>query len=189
MSTIYKTKLISSRDEGLLSFIEDTYDERQLSEIIWDSQELRIKPIIGTGLYDELLSQVRGSTLTSLNQTLLFTYINPVLKYYILCDGAPLFTYKLRNKGIVTQSSDNAQPANISEIDRLVRLYEDKAQSYADRLMNYLIQNNTSYPLYYNPGDGVDTIYPKQNQFNIGWRLGKITSKYNPCDNDKTIDF
>lgn len=190
MPTIYKDLLMKSNDEGLLAYVENTFDNRQLSELIWDTQELRIKDVIGSGLYDELCTQVRGATLTTLNQTLL-SYINPALKYFVLADGAHIFTYKIRSKGVQTQSSDNAQPSSMADLDRLVNIYKDRAEVYADRLMKYLLQNSSSYPLYLSPGTGIDTILPKGQQYNIGWYMGNNKNGYNPCANgdQNTIDF
>lgn len=193
MATIYRPRLMDVADEGLLSYVEKDFDQGMLSQLIWDIQEIYILPILGTALYDELKTQVRLNTLTSVNQTLLFEKINPALMWHVLSKGAHIFTYKIRNKGIVTQSSDNANPATISDIDRIVKQFESFAQTYSDRLMKYLIENETTYPLYYNAGDGVDTIHPNSEQYNVGWYMPRTSGMngYNPCCNgeENTIDL
>ena len=182
MPTIYRPRLMDVADEGLLSYVEADFDQGMLGQLIWDIQELYILPIIGTALYDELKTQVRTNTLTSVNQTLLFEKINPALMWHVLSKGAHIFTYKIRNKGIVTQTSDNATPATISEIDRLVKQFESFAQTYSERLTKYLIENSTTYPLYLNAGNGVDAIQPSFQNYNVGWVMTNGT-KYNPCCN------
>lgn len=184
MATIYRPTLIDPNDTGLLAYVEETYDRKQLREIIWDSQELYLLPILGTALYEELKTQIRANTLTLLNITLL-EKINPVLKWRTLADGATVFTYKIRNKGIVTQSSDNAQPASLADLNFLVTDFTNKYEAYAKRLMNYLIENSTSFPLYENAGSGVDTIHPTSKQQNVGWYMGNSNpyGNYNPCCN------
>ena len=146
---------------------------------------------MGTALYNELLTQIRTNTLTAANTTLRDEYVNPAMKFWTLAEGAMLFTYKIRNKGIVTQTSDNANPAPISEIDRLVKIFEAKAQAYSERITRFLIENDTTYPLYTDAGDGVDTIHPKRDNYNIGWYMGNTKGKYNPCANgdENTIPF
>ena len=185
MPTLYKDLLFSPNDEGLLAYVEENYDRRQLTELIWDTQELWLLPILGTALYDELKTQSRSGTFTSANLTLIGK-INPVMKFRVLADGAPIFTYKMRNKGIVTQSSDNAQPVTFAELDRLTAYFTDRYQTFADRLMKFLIENETTYPLYSDPGDGVDTIIPNGQQFRVGWFIGKSPTwrgGYDPCCN------
>lgn len=185
MPTIYRPTLMDPADQGLLAYVESNYDHGQLRELIWDCQELYILPIIGSALYEELKTQIRANTLTALNQTLIFEKINPALKWKVLADGVMIFTYKFKNKGVVTQSSDNAQPANMSDLTFIVSYCEQKYQEYAQRITNYLVENETSYPLYTDAGDGVDTIHPNSNQYRVGWFMpDKSTNQYgdyNPC--------
>tara|TARA_R110000822_G_scaffold72922_4_gene175289 strand:- start:3604 stop:4185 length:582 start_codon:yes stop_codon:yes gene_type:complete len=193
MATIYRAKLMKTNDQGLLSYVESNFDEQMLGQLIWDIQELYILPIVGTALYDELRTQIQAGTLTASNQTLLFEKINPALMWHLLSKGAHIFTYKIRNKGIVTQSSDNSQPATMNELDRMVKQFESFAQTYSDRLMKYLVENSTTFPLYYNAGDGVDAIQPRGEQYNVGWYFPRNNglNGYNPCCNgeENTIDL
>lgn len=183
MPTIYKPLLLDAADKGLLAYVETNYDHEQLREIIWDTQEEYIPKIVGTALYDEIKTQVRTAALTALNQTLLYEYIMPAMKWKVLSEGAVLFTYKIRNKGIVTQTSDNASPASMADIQYYITLFEQKYQFYAQRITNYLLENDTSYPLFSDAGDGVDTVHPNFNQTTIGWYMpnGNYYGKYNPC--------
>lgn len=194
MATIYRAKLMKTTDQGLLSYVESNFDEQMLGQLIWDVQELYILPILGTALYDELRTQIQAGTLTQANQTLLFEKINPALMWHLLSKGAHIFTYKIRNKGIVTQTSDNANPASIAEIDRMVKQFESFAQTYSERLMRFLVENENTYPLYSNAGSGADTIHPTLNQYNIGWHMPRTSAfgnGYNPCCNgeENTIDL
>lgn len=191
MSTINKPLLFKPNDEGLLAYVESTYDQQQLCEVIWDTQRHYIRPILGSALYDQLLTQVQNNTLTQLNTTLLNTYINPVMKFYVLGNGLYVFNYKMRQKGVMTMNSDNATPATISELDRLYKYFMDKGQTDADMLMRYLIEYEDQYPLYGDPGNGVDTVLPKHKQYNVGIYMGKYRSGYNPCGtgDENTIDF
>lgn len=184
---------MKTNDQGLLSYVESNFDEQMLGQLIWDIQELYILPIVGTALYDELRTQIQAGNLTASNQTLLFEKINPALMWHLLSKGAHIFTYKIRNKGIVTQSSDNSQPATMNELDRMVKQFESFAQTYSDRLMKYLVENSTTFPLYYDAGDGVDAIQPRGEQYNVGWYMRRTTglNGYNPCCNgeENTIDL
>lgn len=193
MPTIYRPTFMDANDQGLLAYVESNYDHQQLRELIWDSQELFILPILGTALYNELKTQVRTNALTSLNQTLVFEKINPALKWRVLADGVMIFTYKFRNKGIVTQTSDNATPASKSDLDYMVSYCRERYEEYSERLTNFLIENDDIYPLYKDAGSGVDTIHPNHSKRGNGWFMYNTNpyGKYDPCCNgdQNTVDL
>ena len=172
MPTYTDAMFMRSDDQSLLAYIESNYDQAQLRQLIVDTQQYRIKSIIGSGLYDELSDQITNNTLTSLNTTLL-SYIRPAFRYFVLTEGVEIFTYKIRNKGVMTLSSDNGQPVSLDVLDRLMRFFEDRAQEYAKRCERYLLQNINSFPLYAIPGNGVDTIFPRSQVYQTGWYLGR----------------
>ena len=53
------------------SVIEENTDMKVLKPLILLAQDQRIQPIIGSGIYAELKTQIQANTLTSLNTTLL----------------------------------------------------------------------------------------------------------------------
>lgn len=158
-------------DTRLLSYVESNYDNDQVSALIYDTQQLDILPLIGTGLYNELNAQVIAHTETALNLTLL-SHIRNALRMAVLANGMIVFNYKIRNKGVQTMSSENSQSVDLTVIDRMVQFFKDQAQVYNGRVRKYLVENSSSYPLFYNPGNGVDTIHPETNQFYTGWVMG-----------------
>jgi len=188
MPTIYRPLLLEANDEGLLAYVESNYDHGQLRQIIWDAQEIYLPAIVGSALYDELKDQKRLNTLTALNQTLLYEKIQPALMWRVLADGMMVFTYKIRNKGVVTQSSDNASPASMSDLQFFVTYAETKYNTFAQRITNYLLENETSYPLYSDAGSGVDTIHPTYNQNKTTWYIPDNYLNYdNKCNPDTEI--
>jgi hypothetical protein len=93
----------------------------------------------------------------------------------VLANGVLIFNYKIRNKGVQTMSSDNAQPVGLDVIDRLTQNFKDQAQVYSKRVHDYLWANIGSYPLFANAGSTIDTIHPKTNQFFTGWVMDNNT--------------
>lgn len=154
------------------SYIDENVDMKLLRSNILETQDIRILPILGSALYSELKTQVSAGTLTTLNRTLLDTYISPALKYWVLSDGAYFLQYKIMNKGIVTRNSENSQNIQVNELDRLTDFFKDRAEIYSQRVTNYLLENETSYPLYTNAGSGVDTIHPTFDNYTQNWYLG-----------------
>lgn len=147
------------------TFVDENVDEKYLLVSIKEAQEIHIREYIGSGLYDELVSQIDNNNLTALNTTLLDTYIIPSLKWWVIYEAAPFLTFKFTNKNIVTKNSDNSTTIGANDLDRLMEFVKHKAQYHTRRLINYLLEYESSYPLYTNPGDQIDTIFPNLDSF------------------------
>lgn len=154
------------------SYIDENVDIKLLRNSILETQEMRIRGIIGTALYDELATQITANTKTTLNNTLLDSYIKPALKYWVLLDSALILTFKVMNKSIVKRTAENTETINITDLDRLMDFFKGRAEYYSERITKYLIENENSYPLYTDAGNGVDTEYPKMNNYTQGLYLG-----------------
>lgn len=165
------------------SYIDDNVDVKLLRNAILESQEMRIRPIIGTGIYDELVTQVTNNTKTALNTTLLDTYIAPALKYWVLNDAALILTFKVMNKSIVKRTSESSETIQTTDLDRLLDHFKNRAEFYSERVTKYLVENEQDYPLYTDPGDGVDTVHPTRKNYTQGLYLG------NSGDIPKGIDI
>ena len=171
------------------TFIDTNVDEKYIRLSIEEAQKIHIRDYIGSGLYDEIITQVSASSVTALNTTLLDNYIIPALKWWTLVEAAPYLTYKITNKNIVRKNSDNSSGIDYNELDQFMSMVTDKAEYHTTRLINYLCENSTSYPLYDNPGNGVDTIVPRSTAYQSGIFLGRTKrntsyeerfEKYNP---------
>ena len=154
------------------SVINDNADIELLKPVIKECQDIYIHSILGTGLYNELQTQITASTLTALNTTLLDTYIQPALRYWVQFESAPILTYKFMNKSIVKKNSENSTPVELNELKFLMDKFKDKAEWYSQRLTEYLCANQVSYPLFNNPGSTSDTIHPQGSQYSAGMYLG-----------------
>lgn len=187
MPTIYNTLLLDATDTALLAYVESNFDHEQLRQIIYDTQEIYLPTVLGSALYEELKDQKRLGTLTTLNETLLYTKVRPALIMRVLADGVMVFTYKFRAKGVVTQSSDNATPASMNDLHFLVSEFVTKYNTFAQRITNYLLENETSYPLYTNAGSGVDTIHPTYNQNKTSWFIPDTYHDKRCCNDNNDI--
>jgi hypothetical protein len=80
--------------------------------------------------------------------------------------------YKYFNKAVGVQNADNMNPASIDEIQYIRNESKNKAEWYAQRLTLFLMENNTTYPLYLNQTNvGIDTIFAKMNNYTSGMVL------------------
>lgn len=160
-------------EDYLKSFtvISDNTEMKLITPLIDKIQDQRILPAIGTGIFNELKTQIQAGTLTALNITLLDDYIVKSCLWWVMYEAPLMFVYRFMNKGVMKKSSDNSSPADMFELNALRDNFKSDAEWYNQRLIKYLIENQASYPLYYNPGDGVDTVHPQGYSYSAGMNL------------------
>lgn len=165
-------------------FITDTYikkfsnidanvDAQYITPVIDLVQKMYIRPILGTALYNELVTEITNDTVSANNTTLLDDYIQDTMLYYVLSEGLPSFTYKIENKSVSTKSSDNATPVDNSIIQSEVARYKDRAEFFAQTLTDFLeaTADDVNYNAYLNPGSAFNTVRPISNNYTTGWVL------------------
>ena len=82
-------------------------------------------------------------------------------------------SYQFWNKGMVRKNGQDTELPSMSELMDISNRYKDRGEFYGNRLKMYLRQNGTEkFPEYFQPGNGVDTIYPDQNTFTMPIYLG-----------------
>lgn len=153
------------------SYINGNVDEKLIKPTISAVQDIYILPLVGTGVYDELGSQITSGTLTNANKVLLNSYIRPTILWWVMYEFTFAGHFKYMNKGVMERNSENGQPVRIENLERIAKPHKDKAQHYADRTTKFLLQNQATYPLYFNAGNGIDTVWPDMNNFSTGMNL------------------
>ena len=92
------------------TLIDENVDMRLILPSIRDCQELRIHPILGTPLYDDLKAKITAGTLNSDETNLLDNYIAPAMAQWTVYECSTSMLFKYRNKSVATKSSENSQP-------------------------------------------------------------------------------
>lgn len=153
------------------SYINGNVDEKLIKPTLAAVQDIYILPLIGTGIYDEITSQITSGTVSSKNQTLLNSYLQPTILWWVMYEFTFAGHFKYMNKGIMERNSENGQPVRIENLERIAKPHKDKAQNYQERTSRFLLQNSSTYNLYLNPGNHIDTIYPDFENFSTGMNL------------------
>lgn len=137
-------------------------DEKLVLPEILTAQDMYILPALGTGLYNRLQDGIDDSNLTADETDLLDTYITNCLVYYVMSELPMGLSYQFYNKGVVRKTSENTDMPSAQDMIDVANRYKARAEFYKQRLVKYLRQSSTTtkFPLYNNPGDGVDTIRP-----------------------------
>lgn len=154
--------------------VHGNIDPKLLYPEIKVAQDMFIHPILGTNLYNKLLSDVNVSGVTGSYKTLLDDYVIDALLYYTL-SGLPIgISYQFWNKGVMRKVGDNTENPSMSELVDIHNHFRQRAEWYGERLTKYLKQTSstTVLPEYLQPGDGVDTIVPENSSFTMPIYLG-----------------
>jgi hypothetical protein len=166
-----KALFITEQDLIANSIINENVSYTQLRPTIVKVQEMRIQSIIGSDLYKEIANQIVSGTVTALNQTLLYDYLQPAIREWIYFELPHVLAFKYMNKGMVRRRSEESDAMSMEEIERLINKAKNDAEWYSERITRYLIEYRTDYPLFNNPSVKVDTIRPRRDNYNTGLNL------------------
>jgi hypothetical protein len=130
------------------SVISENLDNKLIEPTIINVQELFLYEILGKDLYAEICTQINAGSVSALNQTLLNDYLEPYLINKVISESVIDVTFKIRNKAIMTTSSENGQVVSTSELAQIQGKYNNIAEGYRSKIDEYLCENGSSYPLY-----------------------------------------
>jgi hypothetical protein len=155
------------------TIIAQNVDPKILVPTIKEAQNIYILPLLGTTLYNDLVTNVSGNTLSEAYTTLLNDYIAPCLVKYSMYECILPLSYKFQNKNVGIKSSEFSQQANIDDLRYLLDFSKSRAEWYAERVSRFLLANNSTYPKYLTQENAnAATIYPNANNYTNGMYLG-----------------
>jgi hypothetical protein len=147
--------------------IHGNIDAKLLYPCIMVAQDLYIHPLLGSALYNKLKTDIVAESVTGVYATLLNDYVIEALIYYALSEVVITSSYQIWNRGVMRKSGGDTELPSMSELVDLSMKYKNIAESYANRTRLYLLENESNFPEYVSPGDGVDTIHPSGRSFDL----------------------
>ena len=165
------------------TILNENVDPKLIAPAILESQDMHIQTLIGSGMYNKVVSLIPSGAISlpaNVNyKTLLDSYIQPCLKYYVLSELVLPMTIKLMNKSIATRSAENSNAISIDDMALVTETFRNKAEWYGQRMINYLKDNYTLFPEYLTIiQSAYSTILPKQASYTCGMFLDSIDEKY-----------
>ena len=160
--------------------INDNLDNEIIHPVIARSQDRYLLPILGSTLYNKLLNDISGGTLTAQYKDLVDNFIQPCLKEFVFAESIPFINYRFTNKNVAKKSSDNSEPADMSEVDVLVQSARDMGEFYAERLTRYLWANAYYFPEFSHIDATADTIPPQPTSYFNGIHIPNVN--WNGCN-------
>lgn len=142
--------LISEQTLKKNSVVNNNVDGMYILPAIEYAQDAGLQPLLGTKLYNKLMSLVEdGSIMTSTDyKFLLDEYIAPYLINKVTADIQIPLAFKLRNQGVVQNTSENTYVPSLKDMQYVAQSYENKANFYGNRLSDFLRANRSKYPEY-----------------------------------------
>lgn len=159
---------------------------------IFDAQVLHVQMVLGSRLYKKLETLVAAGTMSqpanAAYKTLMDDYVQPAVLQWTLAECLPYVRFKIMNKGVQGQSSDNSEPITLEELKYLQAQLKDKAEFHTQRVADFLCANSADYPEYVPVNS--DDIAPNKNAYFCGIYLGesKRASERFLGLNENTID-
>mgnify|MGYP003626146047 CR=1 FL=1 len=167
------------------SVVNLNVDEELIHPQIIKAQNMNIERILGSNLFNTLLSQVATSTVEARMVLLLEDYIQPCLVEWVTYTALPYYNFKITNKSISKKSSDNSEPSELNEVNFLRQDIRDDAEYLSDRLTKYLEASLDVFPEYDTNNSDYDDIKPVKSNFFSGIYLDNTSYKKS---NDECCD-
>jgi hypothetical protein len=136
-------------EENLRQFtdINNNVDSKLLKNAVREAQDIEIQRLLGTKLYNAILLKIKTNTLTGDYEYLVLQWVQNALLYFSYYYSLEDIYIRPRNNGLLTpQGGENSTTVDGTWYNRKRESVKNKAQFYAERLTNYLIQKQGLYP-------------------------------------------
>jgi len=144
------------------SALHTNVDDKLIAPEIKAVQDLSIMPLLGSTLFNKIIADIDGGTLTGNYKILVDDYLIDCICNYVMAELAPSLNAQYWNKGVSTKQADQSQIVNGSDLRNAVDKYRGRAENYAQRTKRFLQQNAQSmFPEYYQLIAGIDVVPPE----------------------------
>ena len=175
---IQHTLYISSTRLKKDSAIGGSVSDDLIMPYILLAQDMSILPILGTDLDAKLKSDIQGGTLTGAYKTLVETYIQPALVQFAFVSLVPYLRLRFVNNAVVVMgATDQSSSATYDDLKPVMDTATDAAEFYRKRCIDYLRNNQTSFPEY-SSNTGAD-LDPTTRNYYAGINLDTNVARSN----------
>lgn len=153
--------------------IHTNTEDKLIMPEIKAAQDMYILPLLGSTLFNKLLSDINSNILTGNYKILVDEYLIDCLCNYVLSELPEGLNYQFWNKGLAQKTTENSNTPSMTEMFAIMSRYKNRAEHYAKRCRMYLIQNaGALFPEYNRYVAGIDVVPPALNTFTSPIYLG-----------------
>lgn len=139
-----------------------------------------IEPLLGTELYDKIISDITGSTLTGIYQTVFDEFVKPITKNIAIAEYVEISSYTLNNGGLFRNAPENTTDVDKEEAQFLAGKYRAAGQLFVVRFNKFICKN--AIPEYKRFQDEVNA--DRDMNLTAGWYLDSRINKNRNLDFD-----
>jgi hypothetical protein len=160
---------ITREDIVKFTALNGNVDTDKFIQFVKIAQDIHIQNYLGTKLFQKLQADIIAGTLTGDYQTLVVTYVKPMLIHWGMVEYLPFAAYTIANKGVYKHSSENSENVDKNEVDYLLEKERNIAQNYTQRFIDYMSFNQQLFPEYRSNKN--NDIFPDSMNNYTGWYI------------------
>lgn len=139
--------LISEAKVRGFTDLNNSVDSDLIKNNIRVAQDYWLQNIIGTVLYNKLLSDVQSSNLVDQYKTLVDDYVQDFLLYAVYYETLESIYLRPRNNGLLRPNGgENSDPVDKDIFDMKRQSTRNKIDYYAQRLTEYILEEDQLFP-------------------------------------------
>jgi len=150
------TEMMTTTEVKTIAIVNSNIDTAYIDQYILMAQRQYIRKFLGNDFYEELLTQIDASSLTSDN-TDIMVYVKNALAHFIVFESMPQLRNQIVKGGVMQHLSETSEPASGLDYGRLRDDYLVKAERFREEIDFYImdVREDTplSYPLYCGKSD------------------------------------
>ncbi len=158
---------ISPQELSNTTILSGNVDIDKYTFCIANVQVTTIEPLLGSELYDKIITDLEAGPLTGLYLELFEKYIKPITKHYSVGQYIEIASYILDNGGLYKHTGENIEVVDKQEAQFLSNKYNAMAQMYVQRFEKWICKN--TIPEYKTIQDDVNAL--KDVKLTAGWKL------------------
>jgi len=158
---------ISPQELSNTTILSGNVDIDKYTFCIANVQVTTIEPLLGSELYEKIITDLEDGTLADLYLELFEKYIKPITKHYSVGQYIEIASYILDNGGLYKHTGENIEVVDKQEAQFLSNKYNAMAQMYVQRFEKWICKN--VIPEYKTIQDDVNAL--KDVKLTAGWKL------------------
>ena len=143
-----------------------------------------IEPLLGTELYDKIVTDFTANTLAGDYETIFNEYVFNITKHESTAQYLNIAQYNVSNGGIFKHSPENSEVVEASEVKNLSEVYHNNAQMYIQRFNKWICKNNVTEYKHYQDEVNADRNLTVRS----GWYFGKDWRNTGTSNDDNYIN-
>lgn len=164
--------LITNDELTTKSPLGGNIDVNKYSFVIKETQVFVIEPILGTKLYNKILSDYESNSLTGVYKKLLLDYLQPIIISSVSAEYITIASFNVSNGGIFKYNPENMESVSTKDAEYLANKQRAKADVYIERLQRFLCDGSINIPEYEVAQDNNYDVRPDRDLDTYGgWRL------------------